>query len=443
MFDLILSGGRVVGAGGVTATDIAVSDGVIAALLPSGAPAEAHRILDVTGTLVLPGLVDAHVHLREPGLTQKEDFVSGTRAAAAGGVTTVLVMPTDDPWTSTSTQLAKKMALATDRCCVDIGFQIAVSKAKVDLVALRHLGAISFEVFTADVPKLFLHATLHELLCALQRIGPTGALACVSAGDQSILIASDAAGGRDVSAFTSSRPPIAEASGIARTVLAASALGARVHLRQSNSALGIATFGRLRSMADVSIETTVQNLIFTDADYLRLGAGIKASPPFRRDSDVEALRAAVRDGTVDIVATDHAPHSRAEKSAPYDRFGDVPGGMAGLQTLLPMMLHLVDVGVLGLTDIARLCAANPAERFGIGHRKGRIAVGLDADLVVVDPAKSMIIRSDEQYSKAGYTPFDGLSVPYHLALVFLRGQEIASNGQALDIRIGRLMTHAA
>ncbi|MDQ0512279.1 dihydroorotase [Ancylobacter amanitiformis] len=438
--DLLLAGARVVHADRVAAADVAVAHGRIVALLPPGTPIAAGHVVDLAGRLLFPGLVDAHVHLREPGLTHKEDIASGTRAAAAGGVTTLLVMPTDEPWTQAPEHLEQKTALARARAHVDLGFQTTLAREGTDPSELAGSGAVSIELFTADVPALFLHDTLASLIAALARIGPAGVVAGISPGDQSVLDAAERLGGASIEAFGASRPPAAEAMGVARAITAAAATGARVHIRQVNSALGLATLRAMKPLADVSAETTVQNLLFTAQDYVRLGAAIKASPPFRQPADVEALRAAVRDGTIDMVATDHAPHSPAEKAAHYPRFGDIPGGMPGVQTLLPMMLHLAATGVLALPDIARLCAANPAARFGLGTRKGQIAEGFDADMVAVDPARASTIRSGDQLSKAAATPFDGVRVPYHVESVWLAGRRIAQDGVPLGPALGRVVT---
>ncbi|MEA2782789.1 MAG: dihydroorotase, partial [Rhodospirillaceae bacterium] len=346
--DFILRGGVVVTAEGTRRADIAIGGGRIAGLLEPGMPAKARREIAVPDRYLLPGLVDAHVHLREPGMTHKEDFASGTRAAIAGGVTTVLVMPTDEPWTSTVHLFREKQALASGRIYADVGLQVAVGRDFAESRKLRALGAVSFELFTADVPTPFLHDSIADLVRAMQAVAEVGGLAAVSPGDQSILAGTAASRGEaegSIADFLASRPPLAEASGIARIILAAASTGARVHVRQSNSALGIATFRRLKSLADVSIETTPQSLLLTAADYERLGPLLKASPPLRSPADVAALQEALVDGTIDIVATDHAPHSMAEKLAPQADFAAIPGGMPGLQTLLPVMLHLVDRGV--------------------------------------------------------------------------------------------------
>lgn len=428
MFDLVLRGATVVEAGGTLHADLCVSDGRVSALLSPETPATAQVERRVDGCYLLPGLVDAHVHLRDPGLTHKEDFESGTRAAAAGGVTTLLDMPTDDPWTDSVESYLDKQRLAAGRLHVDVGLQIALRRDADDLRALRALDPVSVEVFTADVPEAYLHDTQASLMHALKLLKPLEILTCVSPGDQSLLEAV-AKGGID--AFMASRPPLAEASGIAKAILAAAEAKTRIHIRQTNSALGLATFRRMRGFADVSIETTPQCLLFTADDYAELGADIKASPPMRSAEDRDALLGALREGLIDIVATDHAPHSRAEKKAHYDAFADIPGGMPGVQTLLATMLHFVDRGDIDLPALVRMCSTNPAQRFGIGNRKGTLAQGRDADILVLDPRLHTHVSHAEQLSRAGYTPFDGMQVSGRLTTVFLRGAPIYEEGQRI------------
>ncbi|HEV7254732.1 MAG TPA: dihydroorotase family protein [Mesorhizobium sp.] len=441
MFDTLLVGGTIVNAEGPFRADVAIAGGRIAAVLPPGERAEAGAVVDVGGRTLLPGLVDAHAHLREPGLIHKEDFRSGTHAAALGGVTTVLDMPTDEPWTATPEQLAGKTALARGRLHVDVGFQVVLTRDLALVPKLLEGAPVSFELFTADVPEAFLFQTVDAMRRALQCLAGADALVGVSPGDQSILLDSLEHGGKgDIAEFLASRPPLAEANGVARAVLAAAATGARIHVRQINSRLGVESWSRLRGMADASVETTVQNLFFTSDDYAAHGANLKASPPLRSASDVRTLRAALRDGVIDIVATDHAPHTPAEKAAAYPFFADIPGGMPGLQTLLPMMLSLVDEGTITLPDLVRMCARNPAQRFGLGRRKGAIAAGLDADILIVDPGRQSTVRNADQVSRAGYTPFDGWTVRARLDRVYLRGTEIVRNGVLAGQPRGEVVT---
>ena len=427
MLDLVLRGGEIVDPGGIHPGDLGVRDGKVVARLRPGEAATARTEIEVEGKLLLPGLVDAHVHLREPGMTWKEDFASGTRAAIAGGVTTVLVMPTDDPWTTTAAELQAKRALAEGRIYADVGLQVAVGERHDELEELAALGAVSFEIFTADVPAPFLHADNAKLRGALAAVARAGGIAAVSPGDQSLLeveLARLTIGRSTASEFVHSRPAFGEALGIARAILAAASLDASVHIRQSNSLPGLEAYRRLRDLADVSIETSPQCLIFTSGDYDRLGPLAKASPPWRGEADRDAWRAALGEGLVDIVASDHAPHLPAEKLALADDFAAIPGGFPGVQTLLVTMLSLVAQGVLGLPDLVRVAATRPAERFGLGRRKGRLQPGFDADILVLDPHRSSTVRDDDQLSRPGFTPFAGLEVPFALERVYLRGREV-------------------
>ncbi|MEW6630487.1 MAG: dihydroorotase family protein [Pseudomonadota bacterium] len=441
MLEILIRGGTVVNADGLSRADIGIADGKVAAIIAPGEAAEARTVVDASGNFILPGLVDAHAHLRDPGLTHKEDFSSGTHGAALGGVTTVLDMPTDEPWTATAEQLADKMATAEGHIQVDVGLQAVVSRDLSLVPRLLDHAPVSFELFTADVPDAFLFDTLDAVAGALQVFVGADTLIGISPGDQSILAGSAA---RDrsgtIAAFLDSRPPLAEANGIARALAAAASTEARIHVRQINSELGVETWSRLRGLADASVETTPQNLFFTAADYETQGANLKASPPLRSPHDVDALRAALSAGLIDIVATDHAPHTPAEKAAPHAAFADIPGGMPGLQTLLVTMLKLVDEGLIALPDLVRMCSRNPAERFGLGRRKGKIAAGYDADLLILDTRRSSTIANTDQVSRAGYTPFDGWIVEARLINVFLRGREIMRDGRLIGPAQGKIVT---
>ncbi|WP_245469283.1 dihydroorotase family protein, partial [Mesorhizobium sp. M7A.F.Ca.MR.362.00.0.0] len=222
MFETLIRGATIVNAEGFERRDVGITDGRIAALVQPGETASARTVIDAAGTYLLPGLVDAHAHLREPGLTHKEDFFSGTHAAALGGVTTVLDMPTDEPWTATAEQLADKMTLTEARIHVDVGLQAVVSRNLSLIPRVLDLAPVSFELFTADVPDDFLFATSDAVAEALKAFAGSDTLIGISPGDQSILTGSTA---RDrsgnIAAFQASRTPLAEANGIARALIAA------------------------------------------------------------------------------------------------------------------------------------------------------------------------------------------------------------------------------
>jgi dihydroorotase len=403
-------GGVIVEGGRLLPRSIAVRDGTIAALLAPESRAPADNILDVDGCIVLPGLVDAHVHFREPGLTHKEDFESGSRAAALGGVTTVMVMPTDKPMTQTPEQFAQKRDLAAGRSHVDFALQALLGPDLAHVKALATLGAVSFEIFMGLIEQKIDDG--ETLVAALRAVREANGVACVTPYDDTLAAAAPWV------------PPEVEASGVARAVSAHRAAGGRMHLRQISSALGLAAMQD--AAPGVTSEVTPHNLWLTDEALARLGAVAKVIPPLRPQADVNAVRAALKDGRISIVATDHAPHTPEEKAARLER---APGGFPGVQTLLPLLLKLVAEKILTYGELVRVACEQPARIFGLYPRKGTLREGADADLAIVDPSQPMQIRDADQASKARRTPFNGWMVPATLVMTLLRGETIVRDGR--------------
>lgn len=423
--------------------DIGIEDGVIRAVAQPGAPMTGRESIDATGLHLLPGLVDAHVHLREPGLVHKEGFTTGTRAAAAGGVTTVMIMPTDNPLTLTPEQFADKRALADGQAHVDFMLQAAVGPDLGSIRALAQAGAVSFEIFLADVSPAMLTAEAEALLLALAQVEAAGAVAGITPGDHDVVTRRTAAIRAQSSGawsdFPPTRPPISEALGIARACIAARETGARIHIRQVSCAHGAEILAALRASARITAEVTPHNLLLDDTELARQGPLAKVAPPLRPRADVSAMQAALRNRVIDIVATDHAPHLLEEKQAGANDIWAAPGGLPGLQTFLPAMLKLVQTGVLRLPDLVRTCAAVPARIFGLQGRKGEIVVGADADLVFVDMSRMSTLRNEDQLSKSRYTPFDGLSVRGAAVRVLLRGMDVMRDGRVDGAPRGRFL----
>ena len=441
MFDLLIRGATVVNADRTRHYDIAIEQGRIAALLAQDAPSKARQTIDASGLIAIPELVDAHVHLREPGLVHKEGFASGTRAAAAGGVTTVMVMPTDNPITMTPEDFRKKRELADGQVFVDYALQAAVGPDSVHMRELSDLGCVSFEIFLADVPAGFLLSDAEALLDALSRIADVSSIAGVTPGDHQVVLQRTAkfrAAGSGLSNFPPSRPPVSESLGVARACVAAAETGARVHIRQLSSSAGLDVFERLKTLGKLSAEVTPHNLTLDETELARQGAFAKVAPPLRPRSDVDAVVAGLKRRAIDIVATDHAPHLPEEKNAGALDIWKAPGGLPGLQTFLPVMLSLVESGCIDMQELVRTCATLPAQLFGL-PMKGRIEPGADADIVLLDPRKHFEIRSQDQLSKAGHTPFDGLKVRGAPAQVFLRGHKIMKNGTVYAGPTGRFL----
>ena len=406
MLDLLVRGGRVVEPGGLQPRTIAVQAGRVAALLPPGQSPPSRNVLDVDGCIVLPGLVDAHVHFREPGLTHKEDFASGSLAAALGGVTTVMVMPTDSPMTQTAEQFAEKRQLAEGRCHVDFALQALVGPDLSHIERLARAGAVSFELFLGLLGEGRTIRGDEELVSALKAVRAVNRVAGVSQFEA------------------------AEADGIARIVKAQRASGARVHVRQVSDAHS------LPLLEGVSSEVTPHNLLLTEDTFRRLGAVAKVIPPLRTEQDILAMQQALASGRISIVATDHAPHTPEEKAQSLEK---APGGFPGVQTMLPLLLGLVSRGMLDYPRLVDAACTQPARLFGLFPQKGALQQGADADLVVIDPARPLQIRDADQASKAGRTPFHGWAAPATPVMTLLRGEVIARNGALARPSYGRFL----
>lgn len=437
--DLVFRNGCAVHADGELVCDLGISGGRIAEIAPAGTLPDGRRTVDASGLHILPGLVDAHVHLREPGMVHKEGFTSGTLAAAAGGVTTVMVMPTDKPVTMTPQEFQDKRRLAQGQCHVDFALQAVLGADRSHISALAHLGAVSFEVFLADVPDMFLVRDAETLLAGLASIASVGAIAGITPGDHDVVtrrteaIRARSQGARED--FPPTRPPVSEALGVARACIAARETGARIHIRQLSCEAGLDALRGLRSGVNVTAEVTPHNLTLDEMELIRQGTVAKVAPPLRSAKDVAAMLRGLQERAIDVVATDHAPHLPEEKAQGDSDIWKAPGGLAGLQTFLPIMLGLVGQKQLTLSDLVRTCAYNPAHIFGL-KRKGRIAVGADADLILIDMDDATTIRDEDQLSKAARTPFDGRTVKGAVVQVFLRGMEIARAGRPCGGPIG-------
>jgi dihydroorotase len=441
MLELLIRNCRLVTSAGTEERTLCIKDGRIAAVLKPGEEAHAREVLDVQGQLILPGLVDSHVHFREPGIVYKEGFETGSASSAAGGVTTVMVMPTDNPMTTTPEFFLEKKQLADGHTYVDYGLQAGLGPDVQHVRALADLGAISFEIFMSDLvaPMLIEHS--NELLTVLKAVRDVSGVAGITPGDDSIVRSMTAAQGKNISdrrAFLLTRPTVAEAMGLARACVAVGSTGVEAHIRQVSCAESVAI---LRGIAPkhLTSEVTPHNLWLDEEEFVRQGPVAKVVPPLRSKPDLDAVRAALRDNIIQMVATDHAPHLSEEKKAGLYDISKSPGGFPGVQTFLSVMLRLVGEKVLTYQDLVRVCCEAPARRFGIYPRKGTLQVGADADFVVVDQRRPFTVRNTDQLSKAAMTPFDGMVVPGTPTMVFLRGKKISQDGKVLGAPQGKFI----
>jgi dihydroorotase len=430
-FDLILRNGTAVTPSGIAKTDIGVRDGRIAAIGDLGAASAADEI-DAWGLTVLPGIIDTQVHFREPGLEYKEDLATGTAAAAQGGVVAVFEMPNTKPSTTSDADIADKLARAKGRAWVDHAFFLGAAADNVEHLAEweRLPGCAGIKVFMGSSTGSLLvsdDATLARVLAAgFRRIA-------VHCEDEERLAERKhlVEGGAHPRLHPEWRDAETALKATRRLVGLAEAARRRVHVLHVTTAEEMAFLADHKDFA--TVETTPQHLTLAAPEcYDRLGTYAQMNPPIRDARHREALWQAVADGVVDVLGSDHAPHTREEKDKPYPQS---PSGMTGVQTLVPLMLDHINAGRLSLERFVDLMCAGPARIFNI-RGKGRIAVGYDADFTVVDMKADRVITNAWIESRCGWTPFDGKRVTGWPTATIIRGRMVMRDGQLLGSPAG-------
>jgi dihydroorotase len=432
----IIIGGTVVTETGEQAADIGIRDGKIVAVGAPGTLGHAPEITDAAGLLVLPGVIDVHVHFREPGMTQKEDWATGSAAAALGGVTTVFDMPNTNPPVDTVAHFEIKRALAEEKSIVDFGIYGLLGEDNLDQLApLAEAGVCGFKLFlgntTGDLPCPDDGAML-EGFEILARLG----LRCsIHAENSPILFRRmnkmKAAGRTDPLAHLAARTDIVAIEALTRAAVLAEWTGARIHIVHESCAgsLPYIRFFKDRGV-DMTIETLPQYLYLRAEDMVGTMANVmRMNPPIRQAAHQAALWAGLTNGSIDMMATDHAPHALAEKEGAA--IWDIACGFPGVQTSVNLMLEAAAAGRITYQDIVRLMSGAPARAFGLSHAKGAVAVGLDADLVLVDPEAAFTIRATDLASRGKFTPYDGWVTRGTIQETILRGRTIARDRQVV------------
>ena len=421
-FDLVIRGGTVVNHDGAGTRDIGIRDGRIAAIGQLGAAKTASE-LDARNLHVLPGVVDSQVHFREPGLEQKEDLETGSRAAVMGGVTAVFEMPNTKPLTTDPATLADKVRRARDRMLCDFAFYVGGTADNIpDIPRLERLesaagikvfmGASTGDLLVEDEP------TLERIIAALSR------RAAFHAEDEARLKARMGVRRKgDASSHPEWRDVEAAMLATTRLVRLAEKHGKRVHVLHISTADEIAFLRHHKDWASVEVTPNHLTLVAPEC-YERLGTFAQMNPPVRDAAHQAGIWAGVADGTVDVLGSDHAPHTEEEKHHAYP---DSHSGMTGVQTLVPIMLDHVNAGRLSLARFVDLTSAGPQRLFGM-RNKGRIAVGWDADLTVVDMARTETITNAWIQSRSRWTPYDGKRVKGWPVGTFVRGRRVMWQG---------------
>lgn len=370
------------------------------------------EIVHCAGLVALPGGIDAHVHLREPGAEHKEDFVTGTRAALAGGFTTVLDMPNTPVPTTNLEAFRAKAALVESKACCDVGLFFGATPGNIG-EAIEAAEAIGLKVYMGSSTGDLLVADLADQLHVFQQY-PVDRILAVHAEDEEA-----------VRLFSSGerRPPICAELSVGRALALARYTGRRVHICHASTPVELAAVALARSQGvRVTVEVSPHHLYLSRDAESRLGSWGVMNPPLRSDADRTGLWDAL--DQVDIIASDHAPHTKDEKAGPKP-----PSGVPGLETTLPLLLDSVTGGYLSVTRLAELIGSAPARIFAL-PRKGRLAPGYQADITLVDLNRSTTLGG-RLYTKCGWTPFEGMTVRGSIARVILRGQDAVVDGEML------------
>jgi dihydroorotase len=432
-YDVVLKGGTVVNQDGTGIRDIAIRDGRIVGISTRAEPltGAAAETIDCSGLHVLPGVIDSQVHFREPGLTHKEDLASGSEAAVLGGVTVVFEMPNTNPLTTTRDALADKVAAARGRMFCDFAFYVGGTRENIDdIPELERLEASAgMKIFMGSSTGNLLvddEASLDKIIARISR------RAAFHSEDEARLIARQGvrrAG--DPTSHPEWRDPEAAMISTRRLVRLAEKNRRRVHVLHISTGDEIEFLREHKAWA--SVEVTPNHLTLTAPEcYERLGTYAQMNPPVRDAEHQARIWQGIVDGTVDVLGSDHAPHTREEKDHAY------PGshsGMTGVQTLVPIMLDHVNAGRLSLERFVDLTSHGPQRIFGL-RTKGRIAVGNDADFTIVDMKRRETITDDKIASKCGWTPFHGKTVTGWPVKTVIRGRTVMSDGEILGTAQG-------
>ncbi|MEQ1833699.1 MAG: allantoinase AllB [Candidatus Eisenbacteria bacterium] len=443
MTSLALRSTRVCTREGLRPATIEVRDGRIVALHPHDAPPAGLVLHEAHDAVVMPGLVDSHVHINEPGRTNWEGFASATRAAAAGGITLVADMPLNSiPATVTRASLGTKRAAANGQCAVDVGFLAGVIPGKTfELHGLHDAGVLGFKCFlvpsgVAEFPPV----SEHDLALALQRLAPLGAVLMAHAElPGPILAAATPMGTRSHAAWAATRPAAAETEAIALLVRLAEQVHARVHIVHVSSAesLPIIAAARARGVA-ITAETCPHYLTFTGTDVPDGATEYKCAPPLRAASDRDALWAALVDGTLDQVVSDHSPAPPECKARETGDFMAAWGGIASLQLGLSVVWTGMRERSLPLANLARWMSTAPAQLLGLGARKGALAPGFDADFVIWTPEQEFTVEPEALLHRHKLTPYAGRRLAGVVHATYLRGERVYAQGEGVTGTRGML-----
>lgn len=435
--DLYLRNGQIVTEESIFPGGVVISDGKVAQLVAGDPTVDAAEVIDLAGKHVLPGLVDAHVHFNEPGREHTEGYRTGSMAAAAGGVTTVLEMPLNaTPPTVDAANLQRKRDAVRTESVVDYAHWGGLVNNNLDrLDELNAGGVIGFKAFMSESGVDFARIDDDVLLGALHRMEELGNLVAVHAENEYVtrFLAEQlqASGRTDAMAWPESRPTSQEVEAISRAIYWAGVTGGQLHIVHISNAGGVQQVARAKAAGiSVTAETCPHYLFFDEDDFVRIGPAAKCAPPLRAADEVEALWACVLAGQVDVIASDHSPCEWSAKAAGAENIWQAWGGINGVQSGLAVMLtEGVHRRGLPLPALVRMMSANPARIFGLFPQKGALLPGSDADLTVVDLGKEWTLTADDLFYKNKHSAYVGCAFRGAVEQTFVRGRPVYQHGK--------------
>lgn len=382
------------------------------------------RTIDIKGNIILPGLIDAHVHFRDPGLTYKEDFKTGATAAACGGFTTVMDMPNTKPQTNTAKAFKEKIKIAEKKSIVDFGLHAGVEDLN-EIKKIKKLKPASFKIYM----DLFRDEFLRNAFRKISEISNIEGNVKVSLHAEDREIINDCTHKKKIEGFSApeiyaeARPPRAETVAIRKAIKMAMDVGLSIHICHVSTKESLKIINEAKATGcKVTSEITPHHL-FLNSDYLeKMGNFAKTNPPLR---DKEHKLGISDLNSIDIIGTDHAPHTLHEKD---QDIWNAPPGIPNLETTLPLLLTLINRNKMTFNDIKRLLCENPSQIFNL-YQKGRIKIGMDADFVVLDMKKECVIKAENFRSKAKYSPFEGWKVRGMPVMTIVRGEVVMEDGE--------------
>lgn len=443
MLDLVLKNGNVYVEGSFKETAVGVKDGKIVVISDEAYMPESEKVIDIKGQYVIPGTIDTHVHFRDPGRSERETFYTGSLAAAAGGVTTVMEHPISMPPQYNKEILDNRIKVADCQCIVDYCFYGAAgAEFPEEITKLAKEGIVAYKTFLHAAPegrdKEFIGLTMAndaELITGLTEVAKTG-LICATHAENNDMISANIkrlrkegkVSGRD---HALSRPPISEIESVEKMIRLARETGATIEFAHISTPEAMELIKKAKyDGQEVYLETCPHYLFLDEDDLEKYGTFAKCNPPLRKRELVEGLWKYIQDGSVDFIGSDHSPFLLSEKETGYEDIFKAPAGFPGIDLRLPLMLDAAAEGKVTIERVVELLVTNPAKIFKLFPQKGAIRVGSDADFVVFNMDETTVVDKNKCYSKAKdiAIPYDGRELKCKLDYTIVRGRVLMEHG---------------